>query len=103
MASADTVPGASDFLKYAASKGVEIFYVTNRMEKERDATIKNLKKFDLPNADYAHLFPVQKTSSKEDRRKSIAANHDVVMLWAITLQILVFFLIRKIVYNEQRM
>ena len=80
MASADTVPGASDFLKYAASKGVEIFYVTNRMEKERDATIKNLKKFDLPNADYAHLFPVQKTSSKEDRRKSIAANHDVVML-----------------------
>ncbi len=30
MASADTVPGAASFLKYAASKGLEIFYITNR-------------------------------------------------------------------------
>ncbi|MEO6151031.1 MAG: HAD family acid phosphatase, partial [Mucilaginibacter sp.] len=27
---ADTVPGAPSFLKYAASKGVTVFYITNR-------------------------------------------------------------------------
>ena len=80
MANADTVPGALSFLKYASSKGLEIFYVTNRSEKERDGTLKNLQKFNFPNADSAHLFPSQNSSSKEERRKSIAATHTIVML-----------------------
>jgi 5'-nucleotidase (lipoprotein e(P4) family) len=80
MASADTVPGAASFLKYAASKGLEIFYVTNRDEKDRIPTLKNLQKFSLPNTDNAHLFPAQNTSSKEVRRKNIEMNYDVVML-----------------------
>lgn len=79
MAMADTVPGAASFLKYAASKGVEIFYITNRGEKEREATLKNLKKFNLPNADNGHLMPRQNTSSKEDRRKIVSANYTVIM------------------------
>ena len=80
MANADTVPGALSFLKYASFKGLEIFYVTNRSEKERDGTLKNLQKFNFPNADSAHLFPSQNSSSKEERRKSIAATHTIVML-----------------------
>ena len=80
MVDADTVPGAVPFLKYAASKGIEIFYVTNRGEKERDATLSNLRKFNLPDADSAHLFPRQNASSKEERRQSITAGHVVVML-----------------------
>lgn len=80
MSSADTVPGAASFLKYAASKGLEIFYVTNRGEREREATLKNLKKFNLPNSDNAHLFPRQNTSSKEERRKNIDSTHTIVML-----------------------
>lgn len=80
MVKADTVPGSLSFLKYASSKGIEIFYVTNRGERELDFTVKNLQKFNFPNADNAHLFLLKNTSSKEDRRQSIAANHTIVML-----------------------
>ena len=80
MIKADTVPGGLSFLKYASSKGIEIFYVTNRGERERNFTLKNLQKFNFPNADSAHLFPAQNTSSKEKRRQNIAANHTIVML-----------------------
>jgi 5'-nucleotidase (lipoprotein e(P4) family) len=79
-ANADTVPGAAAFLKYASSRGLEIFYVTNRSEKERNATIKNLQKFNLPNSDDAHLLLMKTTSSKEERRKNVAATHNIVML-----------------------
>ena len=45
MSNADTVPGAASFLKYAASKGITIFYITNRQEKEKQGTLLNLQKF----------------------------------------------------------
>jgi 5'-nucleotidase (lipoprotein e(P4) family) len=80
MIKADTVTGSLNFLKYASSKGIEIFYVTNRSERERNFTIKNLQKFNFPDADSAHLFPLKNTSSKEERRQNIAANHTIVML-----------------------
>lgn len=80
MSAADTVPGAPAFLKYAASKGVTIFYVTNREERERKSTLINLLKFNLPNADNAHLLVRQNTSSKETRRQQVAATHDVILL-----------------------
>lgn len=80
MIKADTVPSSLSFLKYASSKGIEIFYVTNRGERERNFTLKNLQKFNFPNADGVHLFPLQNTSSKEQRRQNIAANHTIVML-----------------------
>ncbi len=77
---ADTVPGSLSFLKYASSAGLEIFYVTNRSEEERDVTLKNLQKFNFPDADSAHLFPLQNTSSKEARRRSLSASYEIVML-----------------------
>jgi 5'-nucleotidase (lipoprotein e(P4) family) len=80
MINADTVPGSLTFLKYASSKGLEIFYVTNRSEEEREVTLKNLQKFNFPNSDNAHLFPRQDTSSKEKRRQGISASHNIVML-----------------------
>lgn len=80
MAAADTVPGGFSFLKYASSKGVEIFYITNRDEKDREGTLKNLQKFNFPNADNAHLIVRQNVSSKEARRQMVMADHDVVLL-----------------------
>lgn len=41
-AKAEIVPGALDFIKYAAGKGVRIFYVTNRSHNIKEATRKNL-------------------------------------------------------------
>jgi len=48
QAVADTVPGAPDFFKYAAFKGVTVFYITNRDEDERVGTLKNLQRYNLP-------------------------------------------------------
>ena len=43
LGEAKPLTGALEFFKYADSKGVAIFYVTNRLEKEREGTAKNLK------------------------------------------------------------
>lgn len=80
MGIADTMPGALHFFQFASASGIEIFYVTNRGEREREGTLKNLKKFNFPNADNNHLMLRQNTSSKEERKNSIAATHTIVML-----------------------
>ncbi len=77
---ADTVPGAPSFLKEAAANGVEIYYITNREERESAATSKNLQRFNLTNADEQHLITKSGTSSKEARRQQVAATHEIVML-----------------------
>jgi acid phosphatase len=46
-AAAIEVPGAKDFLNYAAAKGVTIFYVTNRVVELKEATKKNLTKLGI--------------------------------------------------------
>jgi 5'-nucleotidase (lipoprotein e(P4) family) len=79
-AAADTIAGAGSFLKYVASKGVEVFYITNRDEDERAGTLKNLQKFNLPNADNEHLLLKQTTSGKEPRRQQVLQNHEIVLL-----------------------
>ena len=45
---ATEVPGAKDFLNYADSKGVTIFYVTNRVIELKESTKKNITKLDIP-------------------------------------------------------
>ena len=80
IANADTIAGAYSFLKYAAAKGIEVFYVTNRDDAEKQVTINNLKKFNFPFADNDHVFLKTTISSKEERRRNIEANHSVVML-----------------------
>jgi 5'-nucleotidase (lipoprotein e(P4) family) len=77
---ADTVPGAPSFFKYAASKGVTIFYITNRDEDERAATLKNLQLYHLPNADDAHLLLRNGSSSKESRRQEVLKKYNIVLL-----------------------
>lgn len=77
---ADTLPGSASFFKYAASKGITVFYITNREENEREGTLKNLQKFNFPNADAAHLFLKQNTSGKEARRQQVMKDYEVVLL-----------------------
>jgi 5'-nucleotidase (lipoprotein e(P4) family) len=77
---ADSLAGAVSFFNYAASKKVEIFYITNRYDKEREGTLKNLKKFGFPYADDKHLITRKDSSSKELRRQSVSATHDIVLL-----------------------
>jgi 5'-nucleotidase (lipoprotein e(P4) family) len=80
MAKADTVPGALAFLKYASSKGITIYYVTNRAEGERSGTLKNLQQYNFPNADNEHLILKQSVSSKEARRQQVLQTHNILLL-----------------------
>lgn len=75
----DTVPGALSFLQYASSKNIEVFYITNRLQAERNATVANLKKWNFPNADTNHIFLKTITSSKDERRASVATNHTILL------------------------
>ncbi len=77
---ADTLNGALAFFNYAASKKIEIFYITNREEKEKPGTLKNLLHFNFPFADNEHLIMKQTSSSKETRRAAIAATYDIILL-----------------------
>ncbi len=80
LAQAKAIHGAVEFLSYAESKGVEVFYITNRKEKFKNATIKNLIKEGFPFADKKHLLMRTSTSSKEDRRQSIEETHKIILL-----------------------
>lgn len=79
MAVADTVPGAPAFLKYAAGEGVEIFYITNRKNEEREGTLRNLQRYDFPFADNDHLLLKGDTSNKDLRREQVLKDFDVVI------------------------
>lgn len=79
-AACDTLSGALAFFRHAASKGAEIFYVTNRSEREREGTLKNIQKFGFPTADNAHLILRADVGSKESRRQRIAETHDIILL-----------------------
>lgn len=75
----DTVPGALSFFKYAAAKNIQVFYVSNRLEAELDATIANLKKWNFPNADAEHILLKGGTSGKDARRALVAQRYSVLL------------------------
>jgi 5'-nucleotidase (lipoprotein e(P4) family) len=78
---ADTLPGALEFLKYSQSKGIEVFYLSNRSVSDVAASIRNLKKFNFPFSDEQHMiFKSDKSKSKESRRKQIAQDYDIILL-----------------------
>src|SRR5688500_9359986 len=77
---ADSLTGALAFFNYTASKNIEIFYITNREEKEREGTLKNLQRFNFPFSDNQHLILRQNTSSKEIRRQQVANTYDIILL-----------------------
>lgn len=79
-AEADTVPGALSFFKYAKSKNVSIFYITNRLEAEREATLKNLGKWGFPDIGPDHLLLKKETSGKEARRQLVLKDHEIALL-----------------------
>ncbi len=84
-ASARAIPGAVAFLDYAKSKGIEIFYITNRKEIYRQATLQNLNKLGIPPKTESHLLLRTDDSSKESRRKKVLADHEIVMLFGDNL------------------
>lgn len=80
-AEAAAIPGAVEFLSYAASRGVRVFYITNRSLENKNATAANLRKLGFPDvSDETLLVRTSNNSSKEERRKSVSARYRIVLL-----------------------
>ena len=80
LATAKALPGAVEFFNYAAQHGVQCFYITNRKEAEKAATIKNLQQQGFPQVDSMHVMTKSSTSDKELRRLDVAKKYNVVLL-----------------------
>lgn len=84
---AKAVPGAVDFAKAAAARGITIFYLSNRAVHLKDATIANLKAVGMPVAGddvFLGLGTVvpgcpHSGSEKTCRRRLVARNYRVLM------------------------
>jgi 5'-nucleotidase (lipoprotein e(P4) family) len=81
-AEATALPGAVEFLRYATSRGVRVFYITNRREADREGTAANLRKVGFPEVNDETLLvrTDPQSSSKEPRRQLVAKKHRIVLL-----------------------
>jgi 5'-nucleotidase (lipoprotein e(P4) family) len=77
LANANLLPGVKDFLMLCEQNGVTIFYISNRNIKYLDATISNMNKFGLPNADPDHVLLMEGDSDKSERRRRVLSEFDV--------------------------
>lgn len=84
-ANAPEIPGSVAFLNHAKSKGVNIFYITNRKEKYRSATMMNLQKLGIAPASEANLLLRMDEATKEPRRQKVLENYNIVMLFGDNL------------------
>ena len=78
MRKAKAIPGSVEFLKYANSKGVKVFYVSNRDEAQKQATMDNLKSVGFPDVTDDDLMLRKNDSSKEGRRQIILQKYRIV-------------------------
>ena len=79
-AAARPTPGSLEFLKFAESKGVETFYISNRSVAETAVTLQNLKALGFPFADEAHMLLKTDTSVKTVRRNKVMETYEILIL-----------------------
>lgn len=79
-AEAQALAGARDFLCYAVSNGVEVFYISNRKTNELDGTIRNLSKRNFPMADPDHVLLQKASEGKVTNRNKVSENRTIVLL-----------------------
>lgn len=74
-------PGSNDFLEYAKSKNIEIFYVTSRNQGEPtwELAKQNILAMGFPLKDDSHLTVLMDTSNKETRQNEILKDYNVVV------------------------
>lgn len=81
----EAIPGAVDFLKFAESKGVKLFYVSNRTAEEEEGTRKNLERLGFPMGGNVDTFLMARKkpdwgSAKGTRRAFVAKDYRVLLM-----------------------
>lgn len=82
---ATPVPGALEFTRYAAERGVTVFYVTNRRAEVEEATRRNLERFGFPFVDGVDTLLTRDEredwgSDKGSRRRVVGADYRILLL-----------------------
>ncbi len=77
---AKAVPGSVEFLNYALTKGVKIFYISNRDEVQKQATLDNLKSVGFADVSTENLLLRTAESGKDARRSVVTEKYRIVML-----------------------
>ncbi len=78
-ADATEVPGAIDFLKYAQSVGVKIFYISNRIPAELEPTMANMQKLNFPEVPAENFLLKTESSCKKERRDIVSEKYEIIM------------------------
>ena len=84
---ANAVPGAVEFANYAATKGVKVFYVSNRNADQKEATRHNLEALGFPMGGNVDTLLMQKdrpewsTGAKGSRFAHIAKDYRVLLMF----------------------
>ncbi len=78
------IPGAVDFAKYADSKGVKVFYITNRGAETEKDTRENMAKLGFPMGGNVDTFLMQNEqkewgSAKSTRRAVVTKDYRVLL------------------------
>jgi 5'-nucleotidase (lipoprotein e(P4) family) len=78
------IPGAVDFTKYADSKGVKVFYITNRGAETKADTRANMEKLGFPMGGNVDTFMMQNEkpewgSAKGTRRAVVAKDYRILL------------------------
>jgi 5'-nucleotidase (lipoprotein e(P4) family) len=80
---ANAIPGALQFVKSAQALGVQVYYITNRRDVVKDATVKNLKNLGFP-ATHANVLTKNADRGRGDdkvtRRAMVAEKYRIVLL-----------------------
>lgn len=82
---APAIPGAKEFLDYAADQNVAVFYYSARRENLRDCTARNLRALQVPFPDQSRLL-LNTGTSKSEYRAMIARNYRILLLVGDNLQ-----------------
>jgi 5'-nucleotidase (lipoprotein e(P4) family) len=86
-AAAPAVPGSLDFANFLDSRGIAVYYVSNRPASVTDHTVDNLKALGFPSAVRDHVLLQESTSDKAPRLEQIRAlGYELVLLAGDSLE-----------------
>lgn len=96
----DLIPGAKEFLDHADSKGVAIFYISDRYDENKEATLATLKGLGLPQVTPESVLLLG--PPKAERRAAVEADHTVVLQLGDTLHDFSEAFVSSVPLDQQR-
>ncbi|MGZ3788052.1 MAG: 5'-nucleotidase, lipoprotein e(P4) family [Bacteriovorax sp.] len=78
------IAGAREFIEYAQSKRVEVIFISNRKDDQKEVTLENLKRVGIASKK-ENLYFLSDEWSKEKRRQEVQRKYHVVLFFGDSL------------------